>query len=92
MHAGQVTNYQREGWRERRTRDSNAHIVRVVDFERALSRLTEEHQAILLLTYREHQDYRAVCAATGVSIRALSYKLPVARQALASILDRLDLL
>ena len=34
MRAGQVTNYQREGWRERRTRDSNARIVRVIDFER----------------------------------------------------------
>ncbi len=33
-----------------------------------------------------------VSDATGVSVRALSYKLPVARQALASILDRLDLL
>jgi hypothetical protein len=47
---------------------------------------------VALLTYREHQDYRAVCAAIGVSVRALSYKLPAARQALASILDRLDLL
>jgi DNA-directed RNA polymerase specialized sigma24 family protein len=92
MRAGQVTNYQREGWRERRTRDSNARIVRVIDFERALSRLTEEHQAILLLTYREHRDQRQVSDATGVSVRALSYKLPAARQALASVLDRLDLL
>ena len=35
MRAGQVTNYHREGWRERRTRDGNARIVRVIDFERA---------------------------------------------------------
>jgi hypothetical protein len=90
--AGQVTNYQREGWRERRTRDSNARIVRVIDFERALSRLTEEHQAILLLTYREHQPQDRVSILTGVSVRALSYKLPAARQALAKILDLLDLL
>jgi DNA-directed RNA polymerase specialized sigma24 family protein len=61
-------------------------------FERALSRLAGEHQAILLLTYREHQDYCAICAATGVSVRGLSYKIPAARQALASTLDRLDLL
>lgn len=90
--AGQVTNYQREGWRERRTRDSNARIVRVIDFERALSRLTEEHQAILLLTYREHQPQDRVSTLTGVSVRTLSYKLPAARQALARILDLLDLL
>ena len=92
MRSGQVTNYQREGWTERRTRNSDARLVRVIDFERALSRLSQEHQAILMLIYREHQDYRAAAAATGVSVRALSYKLPAARQALASILDRLDLL
>jgi DNA-directed RNA polymerase specialized sigma24 family protein len=92
MRSGQVTDYRRQGWRERRTRECDARIVRVVDFERALSRLTEEHQAILLLTYREHRDQRQVSDATGVSVRALSYKLPAARQALASILDRLDLL
>jgi DNA-directed RNA polymerase specialized sigma24 family protein len=92
MRSGQVTNYQREGWRERRARDSNARLVRVIDFERALSRLTEEHQAILLLTYREHQPQDRVSTLTGVSVRALSYKLPAARQALARTLDRLDLL
>jgi DNA-directed RNA polymerase specialized sigma24 family protein len=59
------------------------------DVERALSRLAEEDQAILLLTCREHQDYRAICAATGVSVRALSYKIPAARQALASIASTL---
>jgi HPt (histidine-containing phosphotransfer) domain-containing protein len=35
MRAGQV-NYPRGGWRERRTLNSNARIVRVIDFERAL--------------------------------------------------------
>jgi DNA-directed RNA polymerase specialized sigma24 family protein len=60
MRSGQVTDYRRQGWRERRTRESDARIVRVVDFERALSHLTDEHQSILLLTYREHQSYRTV--------------------------------
>ncbi len=92
MRAGHVTNYHRHGWRERRARDTNARLIRVIDFERALSRLSEEHQAILLLTYREHQPSDKVSALTGISLRALSYKLPAARQALATILDRLDLL
>jgi DNA-directed RNA polymerase specialized sigma24 family protein len=48
-----------------------------------LSRLTEEHQAILLLTYREHQPQDRVSSLSGVSVRAPSYKLPAARQALA---------
>jgi hypothetical protein len=50
--------------------------VRVIDFERALSRLTPEHQSILLLTYLEHQPQDKVSTLTGVSVRALSYKLP----------------
>jgi hypothetical protein len=72
MRTGQVTNYQREGWREPRTRDSNARIVRVIDFERALSRLTKSIKPFLLLTYREHQPQDRVSTLTGVSVRALS--------------------
>jgi hypothetical protein len=52
----------------------------------APSHLTEEHQSILILTYRDHCDHRQVSNATGVGVRALPYQLPVARQALASIL------
>ena len=48
MRSGQVTDYRQQGWRERRTREIDARIVRVVDFERVLSRLSEEHQSILL--------------------------------------------
>jgi DNA-directed RNA polymerase specialized sigma24 family protein len=84
--------YARQGWRERRARDIDARIVRIVDFERALSRLDPEHQCILLLTYKDHLDQRAVSEAAGISVRALAYKLPAARRALVSILDRLDLL
>jgi hypothetical protein len=61
MKSGSVANYSGQGWRERRTRDADARLVRIIDFERALSRLTEEHQSILLLTDREHPDSRAVC-------------------------------
>jgi hypothetical protein len=65
MRSGQVTDYRRQGWRERCTRESDACIVRVVDVKRALSHLTEEHQSILLLTYREHGDQRQVSDATA---------------------------
>jgi DNA-directed RNA polymerase specialized sigma24 family protein len=92
LKSSRTTDYRRAGWKERRTRDTHARLVRVIDFERALSRLTQEHKSILLLTYREHQPYERVSNLTGVSVRALSYKLPAARQAVASVLDRLDLL
>jgi len=35
----------------------------------------------LLLTYRDHLDQRAISQATGISLRAIAYKLPAARQA-----------
>jgi DNA-directed RNA polymerase specialized sigma24 family protein len=92
MRSCHVTDYRRQGWRDRRSRESDARIVRVVDFEHALSMLTPEAQAILVLVYREHQPQDKAAALAGISVRALNYKLPAARQALASILDRLDLL
>jgi hypothetical protein len=50
MRGGHTTDYHRQGWRERSTRETDARIVRVVKFESALSHLTSEEQAILVLT------------------------------------------
>jgi len=58
----------------------------------SLSHLTQEHQALLLLAYRDHLDQRALSDATGLSLRTIGYKLPDARHALAAVLDRLALL
>ena len=70
IKSGHVTDYRRQRWRERRTHESDSRIVRVLDFERAMSRLTPEAQSLLILTYREHPDQRQVSDATGVSVRA----------------------
>lgn len=66
--------------------------MRVIDFERALTHLTQEQQTILLLTYREHRDRTEVSTLAGISPRTLSNKLPAARLALARTLDLLNLL
>ena len=59
--------------------------MRVLDFERGTpSRLSEEHQFILILTYRERRDQCHQSDATGISVRALAYKLPPSAHALAS--------
>ena len=92
LHSAKVTEYNRHGWTERRARDADARLVRVIDFERALGQLTDEHQSLLMLTYRERQPWDTVARLTGCSVRAVAYKLPAARKALAAILDRLDLL
>lgn len=92
LRDAKTTDYQRTGWRERRTRQVDARLVRVIDFERALTRLTQEQQTILLLTYREHRDRAEVSTLAGISPRSLTDKLPAARQALARTLDLLNLL
>ena len=80
------------GWKERRSRNFNARLVRVIDFERALTRLPQERQALLLLTYRERQPQDTIARLTVCSVRAISYKLPEARRALGRTRDLLDLL
>jgi hypothetical protein len=76
MKSGHLTDYRREGWHEHRARESDTRIVRVLDFERALSRLRQEYQSMLILTYRDHLDQHTVAIAAGTSLRALAYKLP----------------
>ena len=92
LHSAKSTDYQRQGWRERRARDADARLVRVIDFERALGQLSDEHQCLLMLQYRERHTFETISRLTGCSIRAIAYKLPAARKALAATLDRLDLL
>jgi DNA-directed RNA polymerase specialized sigma24 family protein len=47
---------------------------------------------LLLLVYRDGFDQLRAADTAGVSLRALTYKLPAARRALAAALDSLDLL
>lgn len=92
LRSGRTTRLKQTGWRERRETDADARNVRVLDFERALGKLTTEHQHALILTYRDRVGHAATAAALGCSIRKLSYLLPAARRRLADVLDRLDLL
>jgi DNA-directed RNA polymerase specialized sigma24 family protein len=92
IRAGHTTNYEATGYRKRRSSDADARVVRVVDFERAMSFLPEQDQAILLLTYRDHFTYAETSCIVGVSVRTLCHKIPVARKRLAAILEHLSLL
>jgi DNA-directed RNA polymerase specialized sigma24 family protein len=82
----------RRGWRERRAREADSRIVRVLSFEQALQHLDPAHQMALILTYRDRQGHAATAAALGCSVRTPAYMLPAARRRLADTLDRLDLL
>jgi len=92
LKTARAIDYERVGWKERRRRQSDARIVRVIDFERAFQRLSHEEQTALAGIYRDNLGQDVTAAAIGCSLRKLSYLLPIARQHLADILDRLDLL
>lgn len=55
VHSAKATSYTRLGWKERRARDVDARLMRVLDFERALGQLPDQQQNLLTLTYRENQ-------------------------------------
>jgi DNA-directed RNA polymerase specialized sigma24 family protein len=87
-----TSDFRRQGWQARDTRTFDARLVRVLDFERALGRLPEEEQMLLLLTYRERQRYDEISKILNCSLRKVTYALPTARRHLADILDKLDIL
>ena len=89
---GTVTNYKREGYRQRRLRDADAVIVRAIDFERALSTLPAPQQAALLITYRIGASRPDIARALACSNRTANSLLDAARARLARTLERLDLI
>lgn len=91
-HHGKTTIYRRSGWNQRNNTNFNANLVRVIDFERALSQLDEEEQIALIHRYRDRESDPKIAAAIGCSVRKVGYLLPAARRKLTEILDRQDLL
>lgn len=63
--------------------------MRLTEFERAFSRLSEQEQTALAAIYRLGMDTAAYDV--GCSVGTLAYLLPTAREHLAQVLDRLDL-
>jgi DNA-directed RNA polymerase specialized sigma24 family protein len=92
LNAGITTSYKRTGYRERRQRDADARIVRTVDFERALAEVPPVQQTMLISAYYLGHTRPETAAALGLSVRAISYKLPIALDALAEVLTRRDLI
>jgi DNA-directed RNA polymerase specialized sigma24 family protein len=92
LKTARAVNIQHTGWRERRAREADSRIVRVLSFEQALARLDPAHQMALILTYRDGVSLATAAAALGCSKANIVYMLPAARRRLADTLDRLDLL
>ena len=92
LRSARTVDYQRHGWQQRNDRRFDARLVRVLDFDRALSALDGEEQAALILTHRDHEAIDAVARALACSARKVHYTLIAARRKLAAELDRLDLL
>lgn len=89
---GKTTNYARSGWAQRNQSTFDARQVRVIDFERALSQLSNDEQIALVHRYRDHERDIEIAQAMGCSVRKVNYVLPLARMKLTAALDRLDLL
>jgi DNA-directed RNA polymerase specialized sigma24 family protein len=70
----------------------DAIVIRVIDFERALSTLEPAESVALILCYRDHASYPSIAQALGCSTSKLTYLIPAARKHLADELDRRNLL
>jgi DNA-directed RNA polymerase specialized sigma24 family protein len=92
LNSARTVAYVRAGWQQRNTRQFDARLVRVIDFDRALATLDADEQAALILTYRDRQQSPDIAHALHCSVRKLTYLLPTARRKLAAQLDRLNLL
>jgi DNA-directed RNA polymerase specialized sigma24 family protein len=89
---GRSRSWKREGWQQRNERTFDAAQVQVIDFERAMNALPDEQKIALIWRYRDGASDERTALALGCSVRKVSYLVPMARRALASILDRLNLL
>jgi len=77
-----------------KTRDvtANAAVVNVIDFERALAKLPDQLQLLLVFRYRDGQTMRQVAEALGVSQRTTFTLEAIALDKLADALDIEELL
>jgi len=87
-----VTHVHCRGWKVRNDRMHDARLVRVLDFERALSRLSQGEQIALVLTYRDRVTIRDLSRALEAEPHIAHRLVLTARRHLADILDRFDLL
>ncbi|WP_162601844.1 hypothetical protein [Occallatibacter savannae] len=69
LRQGNTARLKRSGWRERRLSEADSRQVRVLDFERAFSRLDPIHQQVLVLTYRDGVRHRDSARVLGMSER-----------------------
>ena len=69
IKTAKTTHYQRTGWVQRNNRMADARIVRILDFERILARLSAPERIALILTYRDAMPHAEAAALAGYSVR-----------------------
>lgn len=92
LNRGSASNYKRLGWRQRRSSEADAAIVRCIDFERALLTLPEPLVHVLVLTYRDRETAQRTARILGISEGTVQHRRNKAIAALATALDKADLL
>lgn len=92
IHKGRVATLKRRGWTERHSRTADARLVRVLAFEQALQRITHPARVLLVLSYRDGYSAAHIARMLDCSERTIRTHLHHARESLALLLERLDLL
>ncbi|WP_058186800.1 RNA polymerase sigma factor [Terracidiphilus gabretensis] len=85
--SGRGNNYQHRGFQRRDERSYDARQVRVLDFERAFSKLPEQNQVLLLLAHRDGISECELAAMISVSPNSMRRWLMDTRIALATLLE-----
>jgi DNA-directed RNA polymerase specialized sigma24 family protein len=89
---GKTRNPNSLGWKNRDNRSADAVIVRILDFERALNQLDNAEQVALIMRYRDRESNEEISRLLCCSVRRVGYLIPTARQKLAVVLERWNLL
>lgn len=92
LRAARTCDYRRTGWQTRQDRQFDARLVRVIDFDRAMAKLSPQEQLALILTHRDREQIPRVAVAIGCCTRTVYTLLVEARRKLAAELEKLDLL
>jgi len=89
---GTTATYRNAGWRERRTGQFDARIVRMIDFQRAIDTLPDAEKLCLILCYGWGETRDETARLIDRSTRGVHDIIPRARHHLAQELERRNLI
>ncbi len=92
LASGKGNQYKHRGFQRRDERTFDARIVRVLDFERAFTKMPAGAQVLILLVHRDGLTPEEAASIIGVSVPTIRKCLMDTRQALAVLLEQVNAL